>query len=52
MYHLIAEENVVKPRSYEDRERLQETVVSIVRKYADALYRHERAQWESRHVGL
>ena len=50
VYHLIAEENVVKPRSYEDRERLQETVVSIVRKYADALYRHERAQWESRHV--
>ena len=47
-YRLIAEEQVVKPRSYEDRERLQETVVSIVRKYADALYRHKRARWESK----
>ena len=50
VYHLIAEENVVKPQSYADRERLQETVVSILRKYADALYRHKREQWESNHL--
>ena len=49
-YRLIAEEDVVEPRSCADRERLQEAVVSIVRKYADALYRHARARWESRHV--
>ncbi len=50
VYHLIAEENVVKPRRYADRERLQETVVSILRKYADALYRHKREQGESNHL--
>ena len=50
VYRLIAEENVVAPRSCADRERLQEAVVSIVRKYADALYRHARARWESKHV--
>ena len=47
LYSLTAEESVVKPRSMEDLERLQETATSILRKYADALYRRKRRQWES-----
>ena len=46
-YRLVAEESVVKPRSYQDRRRLQEAVINILRAYADSLYRHRLAQWES-----
>ena len=50
VYRLVADENLVKPRKHTDKERLQETVVSILRKYADALYRYKREQWESNHL--
>ena len=50
VYRLVAEEALVKPRNRASQERLQETVVSILRKYTDALYRYRREQWESNHL--
>ena len=46
-HRLVAEQSVVEPRSYQDRRRLQEAVINILRAYADSLYRHRLAQWES-----
>ena len=46
-YRLVAEEFIVAPRSFGDRQRLQEAVTNILRKYADSLYRHHLARWES-----
>ena len=47
---LVAEESVVKPKSHDDRRRLQEAVTNILRKYADTLYRSRRTRWESNHL--
>ena len=49
-YQLFIEESVVRPRSQIEWERLQEAVVNILRTYADALYRHRQAKWESNHL--
>lgn len=49
-YRLIAEESLVKPKSYYDKLRLQEAVTNILRKYAEALYRHHLARWESKNL--
>lgn len=49
-YLLTAEESLFKPKRHEDRQRLQEAVTNILRKYADALYRHRQSQWESNHL--
>ena len=49
VYHLIADAGVATPRNPSDRQRLQHAVESILRRYADALYRHRRRQWESKH---
>ena len=49
-YQLIAEESVAKPGNQAEWERLQEAVVNILRTYADALYRHRQAKWESNHL--
>lgn len=46
-YRLVAEESIISPRSYDDQQRLQETVTNILRKYADSLYRSRILQWES-----
>ena len=46
-YTLIAEESLTNPRAPADAARLRETAIAILRKYADALYRRRRAQWES-----
>ena len=43
----MADESVFEPKSYGDRQRLQEAVTNILRKYADSLYRHHLARWES-----
>ena len=50
IYRLNAEESLVSPQTPADRERLQEAVTNILRKYADALYRRRKAQWESGHL--
>ena len=47
LYRLVADESVFEPKSYGDRQRLQEAVTNILRKYADSLYRHHLARWES-----
>ena len=49
-YLLEAEELVVKPKSHDHRQRLQETVTNILRRYADVLYRRRQARWESNHL--
>ncbi len=49
-YRLEAEQSVVEPKSYSDRRRLQEAVTSILRRYADALYRRRQARWESNNL--
>ncbi len=50
VYHLEAEQSVVEPKSHSDRQRLQEAVTNILRRYADALYGRRRARWESNHL--
>ena len=47
---LEAEEFVVKPGSHYARQRLQEAVTNILRRYADRLYRRRQAQWESENL--
>lgn len=49
-YVLEAEESVVKPMSQHDRQRLQEAVVNVLRRYADRLYRRRQSQWESKNL--
>ena len=49
-YQLFIEESAVRPSSQIEWIRLQEAVVNILRTYADALYRHRQAKWESNHL--
>ena len=49
-YLLEAEESVVKPRNHEDRQRLQEAITNILRRYADRIYRRRQAKWESENL--
>ena len=49
-YQLVAEESVVRPSNQAEWDRLQEAVVSILRTYADALYRRRQERWESNHL--
>jgi hypothetical protein len=46
-YTLVADEAVVKPRSFAERAWLQDAVTNILRKYVDAFYRTKREQWEA-----
>jgi len=46
-YTLIADEAVVRPRTFAERERLQQAVSNILRKYLDAFYRRHRERWET-----
>ena len=50
IYTLNAEESLTEPNSAEEWERLQETVTSILRQYADRLFRRRREKWESNHM--
>ena len=49
---LQAEESVVQPKSHDDRQRLQEVVTSILRGYADRLYRRRQAPLGIQEFGL
>ena len=49
-YHVEAEQSVIEPKNQDDRNRLQEAVTSILRKYAESLYRRRQARWESNHL--
>ena len=46
-YLLESDESVVKLKSHEDQQRLQEAITAILCKYADMLYRRRQASWES-----
>ena len=46
-YTLIADEAVVRPRSFAERELLQQAVSNILRKYLDTFYRRRRERWET-----
>jgi hypothetical protein len=46
-YTLVADEAVVKPRSFAERALLQDAITNILRKYMDAFYRKRREQWEA-----
>ena len=50
VYRLTAEESLVRPRNEANRERLQEAVTNILRKYADTLYHRRKEQWEAKHL--
>ena len=47
LYTLVADDSVIKPKSYAAVNRLHEVVVSILRKYMDRYYRVQRERWES-----
>ena len=46
-YRLTAAAGISSPRNPAARQRLQQAVESILRRYADALYRQRQRQWES-----
>ena len=50
VYTLVADASLTNPTGAEEWERLQETVTSILRQYADRLYRRSRDRWESDHM--
>jgi len=47
LYSLVADESVVRPRSFAGTALLQEAVVTILWKYADNFYRVSRERWDS-----
>jgi len=47
---LIADEAVVKPKTFSGRALLQEAVIAILRKYVDTFYRRRREAWEERNM--
>ena len=49
-FELVAEDRLINPSTREDMEDLQHAVVTILRKYADRLYRNRKAHWESNHM--
>ena len=46
-YELRAPDDWLAPKNAEQFRRLQETVTSLLRKYIDRFYLHERQKWES-----
>lgn len=49
-YSLIADESIFTPSAFEDRNRLQETVTVILRKYMDTFYRRAYERWDSQNL--
>ena len=47
VYSLISDENVVRPRSFSEVALLQETTISILRKYLEKYYRVCKERWDS-----
>ncbi len=44
---IIADERVVKPRSFAGRALLQDAATNLLRKYVDVFYRQARERWET-----
>jgi len=49
-YELFADDCLIQPSKWKEIEDFQHAIVTILRKYADRLYRNRRAQWESNHL--
>ena len=50
LYSLVADDSVIKPKSYAAVARLHEVVVSILRKYMDKFYRVQQERWDSENM--
>jgi len=50
LYQLVADESVVKPRSFAEAKVLQEAVGTILRKYVERYYYVCQERWESQHM--
>ncbi len=50
LYSLVADEFIVNPESFADKELLQEAVHSILRKYTDKFYRMRQERWDSENM--
>jgi len=50
IYQLIADENVVKPRSFAEVSILQDTVQSILRKYTEKYYHVCQERWDTKNM--
>jgi len=50
LYSLVGDESLVRPNSFAGTALLQEAVVAILWKYADAFYRVNRERWDSSHM--
>lgn len=51
-FEVVAEESVLRPKSFSDRARLQEIVTHLLRRYVDKFYQKKREQWEEKKNGL
>ena len=49
-YALIANEATVHPRTFAERERLQQAVTAILQKYMESAYRRRRERWEAEYM--
>lgn len=45
-YELVADDRVLRPRSFDDVLRLQEAATIVVMKYAERFYRMQKERWE------
>ncbi|PKN27536.1 MAG: restriction endonuclease subunit R [Deltaproteobacteria bacterium HGW-Deltaproteobacteria-21] len=50
LYTLVAEEEVVRPKSFAETALLKEAVTNILRKYMDCFYRASRERWDTKHM--
>ncbi|MBI4566976.1 MAG: DEAD/DEAH box helicase family protein [Planctomycetes bacterium] len=50
LYRLVADEAAVRPRSFSEARVLQETVLTILRRYVERFYYVAKARWESQHM--
>jgi len=50
LYRLLADDSVVKPKSFADTALLQDAVINTLRKYTDSYYRLKREQWDSNNM--
>ncbi|MFC2020725.1 DEAD/DEAH box helicase family protein [Chloroflexota bacterium] len=48
IYSLVSDDNVVRPRSFAEIDLLQETTISILRKYLEKYYRVCKERWDSK----
>lgn len=51
-YELVAEPSFVAPQSFQDLQRLQEAVQSILRKYLESFYKTRQQRWDTEHMDV